>query len=311
MTTDPLGSFRDQLVHGVAGEARRRRRRRTLVGGSAAVLALAAGVVVVSAGDSGDQQVTAEAPTEPPFDCPTTRPPEPGLTPPEGWPAQSTDGGVWYGTADLWTSLPADPTDHTIRKSVWWSQNFPGGGDEPVPEIGVTWRRLDDEAVPPVVDDAPGTNAFTPGTGWFMIAGIDPARLGCWEVTASYKGAELSYVYEILPELWAWDEPEDGGEQVIVAGRVRFDEAGNCFLLERDGERFPVVWPYGTTVSDDAQTITLDDDTVIHLGDRVEGGGGYHGADVHALVDIEPSACLVGDPEVAVFQASGPIEVVR
>jgi hypothetical protein len=268
-------------------------------------------VVVVSAGDSGDQQVTAEAPPEPPFDCPTTRPPEPGLTPPEGWPAQSTDGGVWYGTADLWTSLPADPTDHTIRKSVWWSQNFPGGGEEEKPAIGVTWRRLDDESVPPVVDDAPGTNAFTPGTGWFMIAGVDPARLGCWEVTASYKGAELSYVYEVLPELWAWDEPEDGGEQAIVAGRVRFDEAGNCFLLERDGERFPVVWPYGTTVSDDARTITLDDDTVIHLGDRVEGGGGYHGADVHALVDLEPSACLVGDPEVAVFQASGPIEVTQ
>jgi hypothetical protein len=30
-----------------------------------------------------------------------------------------------------------------------------------------------------------------------MIAGIDPSGSGCWRVTATYKGAELSYVYLI------------------------------------------------------------------------------------------------------------------
>lgn len=30
-----------------------------------------------------------------------------------------------------------------------------------------------------------------------MIAGIDPEENGCWEITASYKGATLSYVAAI------------------------------------------------------------------------------------------------------------------
>ncbi len=29
-----------------------------------------------------------------------------------------------------------------------------------------------------------------------MIGGIDPDIPGCWEVTATYKGASMSYVYE-------------------------------------------------------------------------------------------------------------------
>jgi hypothetical protein len=58
----------------------------------------------------------------------------------------------------------------------------------------VTWNRLDIETDPLVADV--GTNAFTAGDGDFMIAGIDPDEPGCWEVTASYKGATVRYVYE-------------------------------------------------------------------------------------------------------------------
>lgn len=29
-----------------------------------------------------------------------------------------------------------------------------------------------------------------------MVNGIDPQEPGCWEVTATYRGATLSYVYE-------------------------------------------------------------------------------------------------------------------
>lgn len=30
-----------------------------------------------------------------------------------------------------------------------------------------------------------------------MIGGIDPGEAGCWEVEAAYKGATLTYVYEV------------------------------------------------------------------------------------------------------------------
>ncbi|MFQ5524056.1 MAG: hypothetical protein ACE5F5_10840 [Acidimicrobiia bacterium] len=73
--------------------------------------------------------------------------------------------------------------------------NFPGGETEQEPPISVTYQRLDtDQEL--IVDPAPGTNAFTPEDGWFMIASIDPPEPGCWRVTATYKRATVSYVYE-------------------------------------------------------------------------------------------------------------------
>ncbi len=98
----------------------------------------------------------------------------------------------WHGTKDLWTVLRADGT-YQLPKSVFWSSNFPGGVVEKRPEIAMTWHRLD-TAEPPIVEEGPGTNAFTGEEGWLMIAGIDPDVRSCWKVTATYKGATLSYV---------------------------------------------------------------------------------------------------------------------
>jgi hypothetical protein len=128
------------------------------------------------------------------FECPVTIPTEPRFVPMDRHHAErSMERLVWYGSDDLWTVVSTDASSR--RKSVWWSQNFPGGDIENTPDIDVTWRRLDADAPPITVDY--GTNAYTPEDGWFMIAGIDPSGSGCWRVTATYKGAELSYVYLI------------------------------------------------------------------------------------------------------------------
>jgi hypothetical protein len=122
--------------------------------------------------------------------CVVTAPSPPGFTPPATYPAEPVFG-LWYGTADLWTVLESDGS-YGIRKSVWWSANFPGGEREERPDLTVTWRRLD--ADEPIRTSDGATNAFTADEGWFIIAGIDPEEGGCWEITASYKGATLSYV---------------------------------------------------------------------------------------------------------------------
>ncbi len=123
--------------------------------------------------------------------CVVTVPPEPGLVVPDTHPEEPVFG-VWYGTPDLWTVLETDGS-YGPRKSLWWSANFPGGADEERPEVFVTWRRLD-RAEPILTDNSAATNAYTAEDGWFMIAGIDPEESGCWEITATYKGATLSYV---------------------------------------------------------------------------------------------------------------------
>lgn len=125
--------------------------------------------------------------------CPVTIP-GPGLAPPDPYPAAPSDpASAWYGTPALWTMLRRDGS-YGVRKSVWWSRDFQGGAAESTPAISVTWRRLDPSGEV-IVEEGPGTNAFTVEDGQFMIAGIDPEEPGCWEVTASYRGTSLSYTY--------------------------------------------------------------------------------------------------------------------
>lgn len=128
-------------------------------------------------------------------DCPVTIPPNPGLKAPEPWPAQpSNEDWVWFGDENLWTVLSPDG-DHPLTKGVWWSARFPGGQIEEQPDIQVTWTRIGEGQPRSIESEHPGTNAYTVEDHWFMINGVDPEP-GCWEVTASYRGATLSYVFE-------------------------------------------------------------------------------------------------------------------
>jgi len=127
--------------------------------------------------------------------CPVTVP-EVGFVPPGPWPRSPEHrDSAWYGTPRLWTVLPHDG-GYQPRKSVWWSADFGGGSLEPEPDITVVWERLDAPDLPPITSTR-GTNAHTAADGWYMIAGHDPDRPGCWRATASYRGTELSYVYEV------------------------------------------------------------------------------------------------------------------
>ena len=274
MSDDPLGSFREQLVDGVRGEPRRRRRRRAVVGAAAAALVVAAGAVAVSARGSDDQHVTADGPTTtttPPLDVPGHPSTRAGLL------GARRLAGAPAGRCLVRHPGPVDPAavgrvePHAPQERVV-ERGLPRGGEEEKPEVSVTWRRLDDPSAPRVRADAPGTNAFTPGHGWFMIASeMDPISIGCWEVTGSYKGHELNYVFEVKPQLAVHPRPSDAGDGALVAGVVRYDARINCYRL---GEH-PVVWPTGTTVSDDGEVITLADGTQVHMGDHVSGGGGF------------------------------------
>ncbi len=188
----------------------------------------------VVAGDDKDSSTTI-APTvttSPASDCPVTQPPAEPFVPPEPWaPEPSISGGVWFGDADLWTVLDTD--GYVPRKSVWWSANFRDGGSEPVPEIAVVYERLDAPGM--AVDLGPeGTNANTAADGWFMIAGIEPSTPGCWRATATYKGAALSYVYEVPEPVGFADCPDPQVAAAAMAGssNVEYDYQGSASPAE-------------------------------------------------------------------------------
>ena len=161
-------------------------RSRLGIGLLTATIVLAVGSCQLSAGAGDDGYTDGQ--------CMQTTPAE-EFVPPEPYsPSRVADGLAWHGTDELWTALSTDG-NHSPRKSVWWSKNFPGGAVEERPTILVEWTRLDTD-VPAITNGSAGTNAYTNEDGWFIIAGIDPDVDGCWRVTATYKGASMSYVYE-------------------------------------------------------------------------------------------------------------------
>ena len=105
----------------------------------------------------------------------------------------------WFGTGRLWTmlrhggevwfDLPRG-ADGLGQKTFWWSADF-DVNHEPEPAISVTGRQLD--GFGRFASPAPGTNAGA-DFGSAMLIGVGVPTTGCWEITATYRRATLSYV---------------------------------------------------------------------------------------------------------------------
>ena len=107
---------------------------------------------------------------------------------------------IWFGTPELWTKINPQGEINSKRwlqgdRTFWWSENYspadPG-------EFTVTAEHLNGSA-PTIKGARPGGSGFNP----FMLAsthrsvtmvGVELPEPGCWELTADYKGATLSYV---------------------------------------------------------------------------------------------------------------------
>jgi hypothetical protein len=191
--------------------------RRAVLVGSALLLLMAAGACTDSDGAVLDSRAPISHATQAstpkavmaksPFTCPVTRPKPGEFVPPAPYPAQYPHGdAVWFGRKTLWTALPPDGSFSATKMPLWWSVKFPGGAKEPKPDVRVTWTRLDGDDPVVVRGGDWTTNGYTPETGWLMMSGKYPPRddgtpgifdEGCWRATAAYKGASLSYVFEL------------------------------------------------------------------------------------------------------------------
>jgi hypothetical protein len=132
--------------------------------------------------------------------CSVTRP-EPAFAAPPPSPAKPPENykSDWFGTADLytmlrpsgevWRGLPHNP-DGLTQKTFWWSANWPYN-TELEPDVTVVGVRLDG----PGRFEAghPGTNASA-DFGAAMLVGVDIPTIGCWRLTGTYRGRELSYI---------------------------------------------------------------------------------------------------------------------
>lgn len=141
--------------------------------------------------------------------CPVTVP-QPGLVPPDPYPPEPPFEQVWYGTRELWTIL--DPNGAVWRglpvgkgpnavgdKTLWFSENFSTVEDEDFSgdaDITLTAVHLDGSARRAVVQTG-GQPSFNRDIKNFMLVPLGLPEPGCWEVTARYQGAELTYVLQV------------------------------------------------------------------------------------------------------------------
>jgi hypothetical protein len=138
--------------------------------------------------------------------CAVTRP-QPVFKPPKPFPVRPPDyyESDWYGSSHLWTMLDRDgevwgpwlfaAPPGLPQKTFWWSADWhPDETGEWEPPITVTGRRLDG---PETFKFGPGTNASA-DFGTAMLVGIDIPSYGCWELTARYRKATLSYVVSVV-----------------------------------------------------------------------------------------------------------------
>ena len=132
--------------------------------------------------------------------CPLTIPPDPPFVPPAPYPPEAPDlyQKVWYGNSRLWTMLAPEgevwtglPRHHGTfgEKTFWWSHGYPPRNEPP--PITVTGRRLDR---PGSFETRGGSGGFRHDIRSFMLVGIEIPTAGCWELTATYEDAQLSYV---------------------------------------------------------------------------------------------------------------------
>jgi hypothetical protein len=138
--------------------------------------------------------------------CAVTRP-DPAFVAPSPYPAAAPPlyESEWFGSDALWTMIDRDGEvwrfpqgpDHLSEKTFWWSAEWQGMRDEPQPGIAVVGMRLDG---PGTFTSGPGTNAQRDDFGEAMLVGVEIPSAGCWQITASYGDAVLSYVVLITDD---------------------------------------------------------------------------------------------------------------
>lgn len=83
----------------------------------------------------------------------------------------------------------------------------------------------------------------------------------------------------------------DGSDDAEVRGTLQLD--GDCLhvVLAEIDERYPVVWPAGTSWDAEQETVVSPSGARMAVGSDVSGGGGYHAVeDVERLVGTEAAA---------------------
>lgn len=211
---EPAGIDPASLQHG-GGTGARRLMAPFAAGAAGAALVFAAAGIAAERGlgptfgepsrGTAPSDATASASVAPEqAECAVTKP-EPAFVAPSPYPAAAPPlyESDWYGSEALWTMLDRDGERWSAGamtmgvKTFWWSLDWPGMRDDPQPALTLVGTRLDG---PGRFTAGPATNAARDDFGEAMLVGVEIPTAGCWQITASYGDAVLSYVVSVSDE---------------------------------------------------------------------------------------------------------------
>jgi len=92
----------------------------------------------------------------------------------------------------VWEGLPVASDGTLTQKTFWWIDHLTEIS-QPVPDLTVSLERWGDDSASPVLSEDTTTGGRG-DIGVFVIAGLQIPVEGCWEVTAQYDDATLSYI---------------------------------------------------------------------------------------------------------------------
>ena len=109
----------------------------------------------------------------------------------------------WFGSDSLAVLLPHDgvwrgmgPDRNFSDKLFWLVAGFQPGMED---DFSVTGRMLDDDGalLRPLVAGATNARHDDFG-GWTILTGLGFPATGCWQLTGSFKGQELTFVVRVV-----------------------------------------------------------------------------------------------------------------
>lgn len=132
-------------------------------------------------------------------DCPVTAGSDGAYV--KGWPAVDR----WFGSRYLALMLPENgiwattkPGHRISIKLFWYVEGYEPGREN---GFSATIKRLDDGENDAVISSA--TNAGGPNLGaWTVLTGIDFPSEGCWEISAEFEGASLTFVVKTVTPVY-------------------------------------------------------------------------------------------------------------
>lgn len=137
-----------------------------------------------------------------------------------------------------------------------------------------------------------------------LLSACGSSAVGQNAVIAESADGRFEQISRGEVKIWRSINPSTDSSAAEVAGSFGYDSTCGAYLYNEEfDQRYPVVWPAGTAISESGPlTLELPDGGAIEVGQEVVGAGGFD-----SEVNIFDGRCS-STGQTAIFNASGEVQ---